>query len=432
MDRNKELFERAKQSIPGGVNSPARAYNSVGGVPPFIKQAKGSILTDEDGNEYIDYVGSWGPMILGHAYEPVIDAVQRAAAKSTSFGAPTKREVEMAELVKNMVPGLDKIRMVNSGTEACMSAVRVARGYTGRDKIIKFNGNYHGHSNSFLINAGSGLLTHGEPSSPGVPKAIAAETLTAEYNDLTSVKKLVNAHENDIAAIIVEPVAGNMGCVTPASGFLEGLRELCDAHDIVLIFDEVMTGFRIAQGGAQEYYGIQADLATFGKIIGGGLPVGAFGGNKEIMSVVSPDGPVYQAGTLSGNPLAMAAGYALLTELNENPHHYDELEQKAVHLRNGLQQVCDKHETPVTINRVGSMIGLFFTDKEVNDMSSAQRNNHALFKQFFHGMLERGVYLPPSPFEAWFLANTLTVDMLDETINAMDKVLKTIEDEVLS
>lgn len=428
--KSKELFERSKKSIPGGVNSPARAYNSVDGIPPFIKKAEGSVLTDEDGNEYIDYVGSWGPMILGHAYEPVVEAVRAAAEKSTSFGAPTEREADMAELVKSMVPDLDKIRMVNSGTEATMSAVRVARGYTGRDKIIKFDGNYHGHGNSFLINAGSGALTHGEPSSPGIPEAVARETLTAGFNDLQSVKKLMAEYKEEIAAVIVEPVAGNMGCVPPDKGFLGGLRELCNAHGTVLIFDEVMTGFRIARGGAQERYGIQADLATYGKIIGGGLPVGAFGGKKEIMDEVSPVGPVYQAGTLSGNPLAMAAGYTLLSELKNNPGHYDELEQKGAYLQNGLQDVFDEHQTDVTINRVASMLSVFFTDERVSDLKSAKNVDHALFKRFFHEMLRQGIYLPPSPFETWFLANTLTDEMLDQTIKAAERSIQAAAEKV--
>lgn len=426
LENSKKLFERAQQFIPGGVNSPARAFKSVGGTPVFIEKAKGSILTDADGKEYIDYVGSWGPMILGHAYEPVIEAVKKTAEKSTSFGAPTEIEVKMAELVKQMVPNVDKIRMVNSGTEACMSAIRVARGYTEKDKIIKFEGNYHGHGDSFLIKAGSGALTLGSPDSPGVTEGTAKDTLTADFNDLNSVKKLLNKYQDEVAAIIVEPVAGNMGCIPPKSGFLQGLRELCDAHDVVLIFDEVMTGFRVAKGGAQERYGVVADLVTYGKIIGGGLPVGAFAGKQEVMDVVSPVGPVYQAGTLSGNPLAMAAGFTLLTELQENPHHYDELEEKAVHLLNGLNQVFESYDVPASINQVGSMISVFFTDEQVADFKTANTTNKELFKAFFHGMLERGIYLPPSPFESWFLANTLTKNQLDQTIDAADEVMKGI------
>ncbi len=425
LEKSKKLFERAQKFIPGGVNSPARAFKSVGGTPVFFEEAKGSILKDVDGKEYIDYVGSWGPMILGHAYEPVIEAVKETAAKSTSFGAPTEIEVKMAELVKQIVPGVDKIRMVNSGTEACMSAIRVARGYTGRDKVIKFEGNYHGHGDSFLINAGSGALTLGQPSSPGVTEGTAKDTLTANFNDLNSVKKLLIEYEDEIAAIILEPVAGNMGCIPPQKGFLAGLRELCDAHDIVLIFDEVMTGFRVAMGGAQERYGVTADLVTYGKIIGAGMPVGAFGGKQEIMDVVSPVGNVYQAGTLSGNPLAMAAGYALLSELHQNPMHYDELEEKTVKLATGLKDVLEQHGVPFVLNQVGSMLSIFFTEEEeVIDFQTANTTDQAFFKAYFHQMLENGVYLPPSPFESLFLANSLTEDHLTKTIEAADESIK--------
>ena len=424
LENSKYLFERAQNFIPGGVNSPARAFKSVGGTPVFFDRAEGSILTDVDGKDYIDYVGSWGPMILGHAFEPVIKAVQETAAHSTSFGAPTEIEVEMAELVKRMVPGVDKIRMVNSGTEACMSAIRVARGYTGRDKVIKFEGNYHGHGDSFLIKAGSGALTLGSPSSPGVTKGTAKDTLVADYNDLNSVKELLSEHEGEVAAIIIEPVAGNMGCIPPQPGFLDGLRELCTASDTLLIFDEVMTGFRVAKGGAQERYGVNADLVTYGKIIGAGLPVGAFGGRQEVMDVVSPVGPVYQAGTLSGNPLAMAAGFALLSELQDKPVHYDQLEEKTTYLYNGLSDVFEKWEVPVHINRVGSMISVFFTDREVVDYKTANTTDQSLFKAFFHEMLQRGIYLPPSPFESWFLANSLSQDMLDKTIAASEKSIE--------
>lgn len=426
LETSKQLYERAQKFIPGGVNSPARAFNSVGGTPVFIKKAKGSIITDVDGKKYIDYVGSWGPMILGHAYEPVIEAVKNAADKSTSFGAPTEIEVEMAELVRHMVPGVDKIRMVNSGTEACMSAVRVARGYTGKDKIIKFEGNYHGHGDSFLIKAGSGALTLGSPSSPGVTNGTARDTLTADYNDLHSVKELLSEYKGEVAAIIVEPVAGNMGCVPPQKGFLDGLRELCDAHEAVLIFDEVMTGFRVAKGGAQERYGVTADLVTYGKIIGAGMPVGAFGGKKEVMDVVSPVGPVYQAGTLSGNPLAMAAGYALLSELQDNPMHYDELEEKTTYLFNGFKDKFDEYGIAAQLNRVGSMLSIFFTEQEVVDFKTANTTDQKLFKLFFHEMLERGIYLPPSPFESFFLANSLTKDMLDKTIKAADESIQAV------
>jgi len=419
--KSEYLYERAKKFIPGGVNSPARAFKSVGGVPVFFKKAKGSVITDEDGNQYIDYVGSWGPMILGHAYPAVIKAVQDAAFNSTSFGAPTVAEIEMAELVQQMVPNVDKVRMVNSGTEACMSAIRIARGYTGKDKIIKFEGNYHGHGDSFLIKAGSGALTLGKPSSPGVTKGTAKDTLNANYNDLDSVEKLLSENKGNVAAIIVEPVAGNMGCIPPQPGFLEGLRKLCDEHDVVLIFDEVMTGFRLSRGGAQERYNVWADLITYGKIIGAGLPVGAYGGKREIMDVVSPDGPVYQAGTLSGNPLAMSAGKTLLTILDKHPEYYVELEEKTEYLKKGLKEVLLKHEIQHAMNQVGSMISIFFTDKAVTDFTTADTTDKELFGKFYHQMLERGIYLPPSPFESWFLSKSLTYPMLDKTIAAADE-----------
>ncbi|MFH5883249.1 glutamate-1-semialdehyde 2,1-aminomutase [Halalkalibaculum sp. DA3122] len=429
LEKSEKLFKRAQKFIPGGVNSPARAFNSVGGTPVFVEKAKGSILTDVDGREYVDFVGSWGPMIMGHAWEPVVKAVQETAAKSTSFGAPTEIEVKMAELVRDMVPGVDKIRMVNSGTEATMSAIRVARGYTGKDKIIKFEGNYHGHGDSFLIKAGSGALTLGSPSSPGVTRGTARDTLIADFNDLNSVKQLLDKHDDEVAAIILEPVAGNMGCIPPKKGFLQGLRELCDAREIVLIFDEVMTGFRVAEGGAQERYGVTADLVTYGKIIGAGMPVGAFGGKREVMSVVSPDGPVYQAGTLSGNPLAMAAGYALLTELHENPHHYDDLEKKAAYLQAELLELLNRHQVAHHVNRVGSMSSIFFTEQKVTDFNSADTTDKELFKAFFHEMLKRGVYLPPSPFESWFLATTHTKELLDKTIKAADQSIEAALDK---
>lgn len=421
--KSEYLYNRAQQFIPGGVNSPARAFKSVGGVPVFFKKAKGSIITDEDGNEYIDYVGSWGPMILGHAHPTVIKAVQDASFNSTSFGAPTEIEIKMAELVQTMVPNVEKVRMVNSGTEACMSAIRVARGYTGKDKIIKFEGNYHGHGDSFLIKAGSGALTLGKPSSPGVTKGTAKDTLNADYNDLDSVEKLLKKNKDNVAAIIVEPVAGNMGCIPPQPEFLEGLRKLCDEHETVLIFDEVMTGFRLARGGAQERFDVWADLVTFGKIIGGGLPVGAFGGKKEIMDVVAPVGPVYQAGTLSGNPLAMNAGYAQLSTLEKHPELYVDLEEKAEYLTKNLREVLNDHEIDYHINQVGSMTSVYFTNEKVTGFKTANTTDQEFFKIFFHEMLKRGVYLPPSPFESWFLATTLTNDMLDKTISAADESL---------
>lgn len=421
--RSEELFERAQSFMPGGVNSPARAFKSVGGTPLFVKEARGSHIIDVDGNRYIDFVGSWGPMILGHAAPAVLKAVQDASFSSTSFGAPTEIEIRMAELVRNMVPGLAKVRMVNSGTEACMSAVRVARGYTGREKVIKFEGNYHGHADSFLISAGSGALTLGTPSSPGVTTGTAKDTLVADYNDLESVRKLLAGNREEVAAVILEPVAGNMGCIPPGEEFLEGLRALCDEHGALLIFDEVMTGFRLARGGAQERFGVLADLVTFGKIIGGGLPVGAFGGREEIMSVVSPDGPVYQAGTLSGNPLAMHAGFAQLSILENHPEYYVELEEKGAYLVKGLRKVLEGHGIEFRINQVGSMLSLFFTGEPVTDFRSASGTDQQFFRLFFHEMLNRGVWLPPSPFESWFLAVTHTTPMLDETIRAADEAL---------
>ncbi|MDG5767423.1 glutamate-1-semialdehyde 2,1-aminomutase [Balneolales bacterium ANBcel1] len=417
------LFEEAKKRIPGGVNSPARAFKGVGGTPLFFTRAQGARLFDEDGNEFIDYVGSWGPMILGHAFPAVVQAVQRTAEGSTSFGAPTALENSMAERVCVMVPGLDKIRMTNSGTEACMSAVRVARGYTGRDKIIKFEGCYHGHGDSFLIKAGSGALTLGQPSSPGVTAGTAADTLTADYNDLESVTRLLDENSNEVAAVILEPVAGNMGCVPPAEDFLEGLRTLCDKHGTLLIFDEVMCGFRIAKGGAVERYGVQPDLVTYGKVIGAGMPVGAFGGSAEVMSVVAPDGPVYQAGTLSGNPVAMSAGLALLTHLDENPSIYDDLERQSAHLEDGLKEVFDAHGIKVVNQRVGSMLGFFFCDGPVKSFSDVSRTDTQLFSRFFHGMLREGVYLPPSAFESWFVSHCHDEAVIRKTVAAADRVI---------
>jgi len=425
---SKTLFEKAQKFIPGGVNSPARAFKSVGGAPIFFEKAKGSILTDVDGNEYIDYVGSWGPMILGHSYAPVLKALQDASFHSTSFGAPTEIEIKMAELVQQMVPNIESVRMVNSGTEACMSAIRVARGYTGKEKIVKFEGNYHGHADSFLIKAGSGALTLGSPSSPGVTKGTAKDTLVADYNDSESVEKLFKKHTGKIAAVILEPVAGNMGCVPPNPGFLEKLRDLCDVNDAVLIFDEVMTGFRLSRGGVQERFDVWADLVTYGKIIGGGLPVGAFGGKKKIMDVVSPVGPVYQAGTLSGNPLAMAAGYALLRTLDKHPEYYVELEKKAEKLKKGLTSVFTSHDIPFHINQVGSMISIFFTDIKVTDFKTACKTNQEFFKLFFHEMLKHGIYLPPSPFESWFMATTLTDKMINDTVAAADQSVQSLLD----
>jgi glutamate-1-semialdehyde 2,1-aminomutase len=421
ISKSQQLFERAQQAIPGGVNSPVRAFKSVGGTPLFIKKAKGAYLYDEDGNKYIDYINSWGPMILGHAYEPVVKAIQEKALDSTSFGAPTELEVEMAELIKSMAPNVDLIRMVSSGTEACMSAIRLARGYTGRNKIIKFEGCYHGHADSFLVKAGSGVATFGIQAVPGVTNGVSADTLTAPYNDLYAVQKIVAKHE--IAAIITEPVAGNMGCILPEPRFLEGLREICNAEKIVLIFDEVMTGFRLAQGGAQERLKINADLVTYGKVIGAGMPVGAFGGKKEIMEHISPLGNVYQAGTLSGNPLAMIAGYTLLKELKDNPGIYRELEEKGKYLNAGLKKVLEEAGIPFVINKMGSMISVHFSKDPVIDFATASAANNAFFNKFFHAMLDRGVYLPPSAFESWFLSNALMQEDLDVTIRAAKESL---------
>lgn len=423
---SKDLFERAQKVIPGGVNSPVRAFNSVGGAPVFITKAEGSYLWDEDGNRYIDYISSWGPMLLGHADPDVIKAVKEAADTSTSFGAPTRREVDIAELITSTQPGIDKVRMVNSGTEATMSAIRVARGYTKKSKIIKFKGNYHGHGDSFLIEAGSGALTMGQPSSPGVTEGTAKDTLIARYNDLEYVKELVTANKDELAAIILEPIAGNMGCIPPVPGFLEGLRSLCDEHGIVLIFDEVMSGFRVAFGGAQEVYGVTADMVTYGKIIGAGLPVGAYGGKEEIMDYVAPTGPVYQAGTLSGNPLAMAAGYTMLKKLHDHPEVYEQLEEKSAKLADGIAQTLSRHKVPHSMNRVGSMIGVFFTDRKVTGFNDANTTDKVFFGKLFHGMLQRGVYLPPSPFEAFFLSNSLTDEDLKFTLDALDKTLEEI------
>ena len=423
---SQQLFSRAQQSIPGGVNSPVRAFKSVGGTPLFMKRAKGAYLYDADDNRYIDYINSWGPMIMGHAFEPVVKAIAEKAADSTSFGAPTELEVEMAELVKSMVPNVDLIRMVSSGTEACMSAIRLARGYTSRNKIIKFEGCYHGHADSFLVKAGSGVATFGIQTVPGVTAGVAADTLTAAYNDLEAVKKLVADNGEQIAAIIIEPVAGNMGCIIPEEGFLKGLRQICNEEGIVFIFDEVMTGFRLAQGGAQERLGIDADLITYGKIIGAGMPVGAFGGKRAIMEHIAPLGSVYQAGTLSGNPLAMIAGYTLLSYLKENKNIYTQLEEKTAYLKNGLQEVLKTAQTPFVINQLGSMISIHFSERGVKDFDSAAAANNALFSKFFHAMLNRGVYLPPSAFETWFLSNALTQKDLDITIEAARESLQEI------
>lgn len=416
--KSSSLFQRAQQSIPGGVNSPVRAFKSVGGDPLFMVKGQGAYLYDADGNKYVDYIASWGPLILGHAYEPVVKAIQEKVLSGTSFGAPTELEIEMAELIKSMAPNVDLIRMVSSGTEACMSALRVARGYTGKNKFIKFDGCYHGHADPFLVKAGSGIATLDIQQVPGISEAVAKDTLVAPYNNLVAVEQLVAGHKGEIAAIIIEPVAGNMGCILPQPGFLEGLRKICDTENIILIFDEVMTGFRLAAGGAQQYLGINADLVTYGKVIGAGMPVGAFGGRKEIMQSVAPLGKVYQAGTLSGNPIAMIAGYTLLQELKNNPSIYTELEQKTEYLRKGLVQAFAKASQPATVNQLGSMISVHFTSNAVTDFSSAAAADNNLFKQYFHFLLSKGIYLPPSPFESWFLNNALSYGDLDLTVEA--------------
>lgn len=422
--RSSELFKTAKDYIPGGVNSPVRAFKSVGGTPIFASKALGAYVYDEDDNKYIDYISSWGPMILGHAHKKVINAISETAKKGTSFGMPTSLETDLAKLALSMAPGMDKIRFVNSGTEACMSAIRLARGFTNKDKIVKFSGCYHGHSDSFLIQAGSGVVTFGTPNSPGVTQGTAKDTLIAPYNNLKFVERLIENNINEIAAIIIEPVAGNMGCIVPKDGFIEGLRVLCDKNDILLIFDEVMTGFRLASGGAQELLGVNADIVTYGKVIGGGLPVGAFASRNEIMKELSPEGSVYQAGTLSGNPLAMSAGIATLTELKENNGIYKSLEEKSLYLEKEMIKVLEKTSVDFKINRLGSMISLHFTSDEVIDFETAQKGNNDKFKKYFHGMLNEGIYLPPSAFESYFLNDALSYSDIELTINALTKVLK--------
>ena len=422
--RSSQLFAEAEKVIPGGVNSPVRAFKGVGGTPIFAKSAKGAYLYDEDDNRLIDYINSWGPMILGHAFQPVVDAIIEKAKKGTSFGMPTELETKIAELAVSMVPNIDKIRFVNSGTEACMSAIRLARGYSNRDKIIKFAGCYHGHSDSFLIQAGSGASTFGTPNSPGVTQGTAKDTLLANYNDIENVKALFEANKNEIAGIIIEPVAGNMGCVPPIPGFLQSLRQLCDENNTLLIFDEVMTGFRLAKGGVQELYNVKADIVCFGKVIGGGLPVGAFAASNEIMNYLSPIGPVYQAGTLSGNPLAMAAGYAMLQTLNNDADIFKRLEAKTAYLHKGIEKVLTANNVVFTINRVGSMISVHFDANPVVDFQTAKNGDNETFKKFFHGLLHEGVYIAPSAYETWFITDALTYEDLDFTIEAINKVSK--------
>ena len=418
------IFERAKRVLPGGVNSPVRVFRAVGGTPPFIVKGEGCRIWDLDGNGYIDFVGSWGPLILGHSYQPVLDAVERAMRNGLSFGAPTAMEVDVAELLVSMVPNIEMVRMVNSGTEAVMSALRVARGVTGREKVIKFEGCYHGHSDAMLVGAGSGALTQGEPDSKGVTRGAAGDTLTAQYNDLASVEALLDANPAQVAAIIVEPVAANMGVVPPEKGFLEGLRSLCDKHGSLLIFDEVITGFRLARGGAQEYFGVRADLVTFGKIIGGGMPVGAYAGSREIMSQVAPTGPIYQAGTLSGNPVAMAAGLTQLQILNDHPAYYTDIERKAQAMAHAMRDSAEKHGVNLTVNQCGALLCPYFTNGPVRTFADTKKSDLEQFKKYFNGMLERGMYIAPSQFEATFI----NVSHRDEDIAALCKAA----DEVLA
>lgn len=427
MQTSQTLFERAKQHIPGGVNSPVRAFKAVGGTPPFITKADGPYLFDADDKRYIDYVLSWGPMVLGHNHPGIRQAVLDSVENGLSFGAPTEIEIVMAERVSQMVPSMEMLRMVNSGTEATMSAIRLARGFTKRDKILKFEGCYHGHADSLLVKAGSGALTFGVPSSPGVPADFAQHTLTVEYNNLESVKQAFEQHPDDIACIIVEPVAGNMNCIPPVDGFLSGLKAICERYGALLIFDEVMTGFRVAKGGAQEKYQITPDLTCLGKVIGGGMPVGAFGGRREIMEQLAPLGPVYQAGTLSGNPVAMAAGLASLTHIEQFVNLYPQLDKTAQDLAEGIKALADKHGVPMSVNYAGSMFGLFFTDIErVTNYQQAINCNTEQFNLFYHGMLEQGVYLAPASYEAGFVSAQHTPEVIAETLRVADKVLANV------
>lgn len=421
-DTSKILFEKAGKLIPGGVNSPVRACRSVGADPLFISGASGSKIFDADGNSYIDYVGSWGPMILGHNHPEVVEAVKKALEKGTSFGAPCELEVELAALVSEIVPSLEMVRMVNSGTEATMSAIRLARAFTGRDRVIKFDGCYHGHADSFLVEAGSGVATLNISGTPGVPKCLSELTMSVSYNDFESVQKIMDSVGNEVACIIVEPVAGNMGLVKPLPGFLEFLRKITTQYGALLIFDEVMTGFRVALGGAQQFYGIKPDLSTFGKIIGGGLPVGAYGGRRDIMAMIAPSGPVYQAGTLSGNPLAMAAGISTL-KLVSRPGFYEKLEEKTLRLINGLKKVASEAGVPVFGDCIGSMFGMFFTEGPVNSFADAKKSDTALFSSFYRKMRDNGVYLAPSQFEAGFVSSAHSDDEIDYTVEMAKKVL---------
>lgn len=423
IEQSQLLFEQAKGFIPGGVNSPVRAFKAVGGDPLFITKAKGCYLFDEDGNGFIDLINSWGPMVLGHANPMVEEAILKAVKDSPSFGAPSRKEVEVAELIVSMVPSVEKVRMVNSGTEATMSAIRLARGFTQRDKVLKFEGCYHGHGDSFLIAAGSGAITMGTPDSPGVTKGTAKDTLLAPFNDLDKVSEVLSENRDEVAAIILEPVAGNMGCVLPAEGFLQGLRDLCDENGIVLIFDEVMTGFRLAKGGAQELYGVLPDLTTLGKIIGGGMPVGAYGGKKEIMDFVSPQGPVYQAGTLSGNPVAMAAGFAQLSLLNDNPEIYAQLEATTFKIVNGYKSAIESSGANYTTNQLGSMFSLFFSDEKVMDFETAKTCDTERFGSYFRHMLENGIYLAPSQFETLFISSEIGETEIAKIVESFERFL---------
>ncbi|MCC7308676.1 MAG: glutamate-1-semialdehyde 2,1-aminomutase [Acidobacteria bacterium] len=424
--KSKQLFAEAKLHIPGGVNSPVRAFNAVGGGPLYIKKAKGPRLWDADGNEFIDYVGAWGPMILGHAHDRVVEAVKRAVEDGTTFGACCEREIELARLIKRFVPSAESVRMVNSGTEATMSAMRLARAFTGRNKIIKFEGCYHGHGDSFLIKAGSGVATLSLPDSPGVTRSAANDTLTARFNDIGSVQGVIQRHKGEIAAVFIEPVAGNMGCVPADRNFLQALRDLCTEEKIILIFDEVMTGFRLARGGAQEIFGITPDLTTFGKIIGGGLPVGAYGGRREIMEMIAPAGPVYQAGTFSGNPVTMAAGIETLEIIDETPEFYDRLEEKGKYFADGIEHAFNDAGRKYTLNRVGSMFTLFFTESAVTDFDSAKTADTSMFASFFRSMLANGIYLPPSQFESVFVSAVHDNADLNETLSAITRSLQSI------
>ena len=422
--RSSQLFEEAKTLIPGGVNSPVRAFKSVGGTPIFIKKAKGAYLFDEDDNKYIDYISSWGPMILGHAKKEIIKKIMLQVEKGTSYGIPTELESELASLIVSNIKNIDKIRFVNSGTEACMSAIRLARGYTGRDKIVKFKGCYHGHSDSFLIEAGSGAVTFGQPNSPGVTKSNARDTLIANYNDIESVEKIFDKYKKEIACVIIEPVAGNMGCIPPEKNFLKNLRKICNNFGSLLIFDEVMTGFRLSFGGAQEYIGVKADIVTYGKVVGGGLPVGAFASRDEIMEMLAPEGPIYQAGTLSGNPLAMRAGLETLKFLKNDIGFYKRINNKTQRLYEGFLKEINHSGIPCQANISGSMLSVHFTKNHVTDFDSAAQGNNKTFKDFFHFMLSNGIYLPPSAFESYFLNDALTLNDVDFTIEIFRKFLK--------